>query len=228
MKIDLLHEIYECGIFTETEFRKFAARLLFKCGKWSAIIEEFPLRYNSENFDSQKIFGDPSGKIDLFGFDLCLKKCSFLELKRIDDNDIYNGRYFGQLLNYKLIYDGSLPNEMFGRLLRKCQNSELHCHGEIEKTLQEIIEIGGDKEVSEVGDPLPEIAEIGLLICGGNIDDLESPKCDIIYSQFLEFSKICKFIGCNFSIYHLTIDDQGSRIIHITDLDKAGYFTGDD
>lgn len=228
MESNSLETLYKCGISTEAEFRQFAARLLVQCGKWSALIEEFPLRYNSENFERERVFGDPSGNVDLFGFDLSSKRCSFLELKRIYDKDIYNGRYFGQLLNYKIIYDGGLPNEMFGRLLKKCQGNEMHCHGEIEESLHAIVEIGGNKEVSEIGDPLPKIVELGLLICGGNIDALESPKCDIIYSQFWEFSKICRHLGCDFSIYHLTIDDEGARIRHITEIDKAGYLTGRD
>ncbi len=220
-----LKAIYDTLEGKEAEFRSACAKLLHINFPDCVFVEEIDWVYDSNYFGRTTLPGIPKGIIDIFSYDPANDRFCIFELKLQKGNEIESGRYFGQLLNYKILFEGSFANDLAVRFMEKSTVKPEHVHGSIDGLAIRLNEIGGCKEFNDINDPRPTISEVSLIVCGGGNDYMRSPNCDILYSHFVDFNRILKPENCDFSIYHFTMDDEGARINSIVDLDDAGYFS---
>lgn len=205
----------------ETGYRSLVAQKIHN--DENTVVEELQLRYEIGNYKRGKTFGMPDVFLDLVEMD---KKGSFhlYELKMLNANDLWNGKFLGQILLYRFLFGTEHWNELAGRFAMKANSNPSLVHGDIGSIL---IRLGsyGDGEVYREGDRFANFKSASLVVCGGKGYELAAGYNPIIWSFWVDFSEILKSVKLDFNIYHAYFEGGSIILKSITDISVNGSLT---
>ena len=198
----------------ETEYRSLVAKKL--SGENRTIVEELQLRYDIGSYKMGKIFGMPDFSCDIISFDEN-EEFHLYELKILENNEIWTGKFFGQLLAYRFLFRTEPWNELAGRFAMRNSKKPGLVHGCIGRIL---VHLGsyGTREVAKPNDKNAEFKSLNLIVCGGNGYELAAGFNPIIWSYWVEFELILKEIKVDFNIYHFYKDNDIFYLDHLCKL----------
>ncbi|MEM6517596.1 MAG: hypothetical protein AAF688_15550 [Bacteroidota bacterium] len=142
--------------FIEERFRKFPNNVF---------VPFLELKYNIGKYYKGKEFGMPDTIPDVIEFD---ENGDFhlWELKKLDNPEAWNGKFFGQLMLYNFLFCTEPWNELLGRFAMRNAKENSGIRGDIEKVLGHLAQYGED-EVAKDDDKNAQFKTWNLVVCGG-------------------------------------------------------------
>lgn len=143
-------------IFIEERFQRFPNHVF---------VPFLELKYNIGKYYKGKEFGMPDIVPDVIEFD-ANGNFHLWELKRIDNAEAWNGKFFGQLMFYNFLFSTEPWNELAGRFAMRNAKKNSGVKGDIGKIL---IHLGayGAGEVAKAKDKNARFKTWNLVVCGG-------------------------------------------------------------
>lgn len=207
--------------FKERDFRKLVAKARFS-GR-NTICEELPMSYAVGDYTRGKTFGLPDVFFDIVAFSES-EEFHLAELKMIDAKDLWNGKFFGQLLWYNFLFRSEPWSELLGRfVMRAHQNVDL-VHGDIGRIASHLANYGTGSSHQE-GDRNAEFSSLSLVVCGGHGYELLLDFNPAAWSFYHEFNEILAANETEFDIFHAYIDGDDFVIRHITQCREVNDLT---
>lgn len=199
----------------ERAFRRKIATKLFNGG--NVVVEELWMRYSVGKMEAGADFGMPDHYFDIVQFEN--GAFDLYELKMIDASDLWNGKYFGQMLWYNFLFHSEPWNELAGRFAMRADKGPHLVHGDIGKVLVHLADFG-DGEVAEEDDPDAKFRSLNLVVCGGKGYELAAKYNPAIWSMWIEFSDVLRSSGVDFRIFN-AFEEGELQVFNLTELDIA-------
>jgi hypothetical protein len=151
-------------------------------------VQHLELKYEIGKYVKGREFGMPDTITDLIEFD---KKENFhlWELKLLDSNEIWTGKFFGQMMVYDFLFSTEPWNELLGRFAVVAQKG--NHRGDIDKILSHLAGYGEEESEEESDEERQEENKFGrrakfkswnLCVCGGHGYELAVPYNPMIWS----------------------------------------------
>lgn len=198
----------------EVDYRKLVASKLEAKGR--TVFQELPMRYDIGSYERGASFGMPNCFLDIVLFDE-EKRFHIYELKVIGNNEIWTGKFFGQLLLYNFLFRTEPWNELAGRLVMRAKQRPELVNGEIDAPLEHLASFGAG-EVADEDDPNASVSSLNLVVCGGEGFELAAGYNPVIWSFWVEFSELLEQQQTDFNIFHFYCDGEDYRFDAIQKL----------
>lgn len=205
----------------ERDYRKLLAQARFS-GR-NTVCEELPMRYAVGDYTKGKTFGSPDVFFDIVTFSES-EEFHLAELKMIDAKDLWNGKFFGQLLWYNFLFHSEPWSELLGRFVRRAQQKADLVHGDIGKITEHLANYGAGSSHQE-GDRNARFSSLSLVVCGGHGYELLLDYNPAAWSFYYEFNEILAENAPEFDIYHAYFEAQGLVVRHITECRDVSDLT---
>ena len=172
------------------------------------------LRYDIGKYSKGKDFTMPDTIPDVIEFD---EQHNFhlWELKLITSSEAWNGKFFGQMMLYNLLFSTEPWNELLGRFAFAGQKPDFK--GDIGKVLAHLGSYGNG-EIAEETDPNADFKSWNLCICGGSGYELAAGYNPVAWSFWIIAEEYFKETMPDFKIWHLFSTQDGFVIKEITEL----------
>jgi len=137
-------------------------------------------------------------------------------LKLIQSNEVWNGKFFGQMILYNFLFSTEPWNELAGRFA-VCSKQKPDFKGEVGKVLKHLSSFGR-REIAEESDPNANFKTWNLCICGGYGYELAAGYNPIAWSFWCIAEDYFKETMPSFNIWHLFATKDGFVLNQMTDL----------
>lgn len=124
------------------------------------------LKYSVGKYNKDRDFGMPDTILDVVEFDEA-GNFHLWELKKIESPEVWNGKFFGQLMLYNFLFNTEPWNELLGRFVMKNATLDNGIKGDIEKILGHLSTFGKG-EVDTDKDKNATFKTWNLVVCGGH------------------------------------------------------------
>jgi hypothetical protein len=172
------------------------------------------LRYDIGKYSKGRDFTMPDAITDVIEFD---EKGDFhlWELKLITSNEVWNGKFFGQMMLYHLLFTTEPWNELAGRFAFAAQNPSFK--GEVGKILTHLSGYGSG-EIAEESDPNASFKTWNLCICGGSGYELAAGYNPVAWSFWIVAEEYFNETMPEFKIWHFFSTKDGFVLKEMSDL----------
>jgi hypothetical protein len=124
------------------------------------------LKYSIGKYYRGRDFGMPDTVLDVVEFDES-GNFHLWELKKIESPEVWNGKFFGQLMLYNFLFSTEPWNELLGRFVIRNATPNNGIKGDVGKILGHLSTYGKG-EVATDGDKNAKFKSWNLVVCGGN------------------------------------------------------------
>jgi len=138
------------------------------------------------------------------------------ELKLIKSNEIWNGKFFGQMMLYNYLFSTEPWNELAGRFA-VCSEKKPEFKGEVGKILMHLSSYDR-REIAEESDPNANFETWNLCVCGGNGYELAAGYNPVAWSFWCIAEEYFKETMPELNIWHLFETSDGFVLNQMTDL----------
>lgn len=156
----------------------------------------------------------PDHYLDIISFDK--GKYHLYELKMIDAADLWNAKFFGQIMWYRFLFQTEPLNELIGRFAKRAENSHL-VQGNIGEILSDLASLGNGEDAHETY-ARAKFSSLNLIVCGGDGFELAAKFNPAIWSFWVYFSDILKPLDVEFHVYHAFMNEGQLEFFHIREL----------
>ncbi|MFM7713193.1 MAG: hypothetical protein ACKO7A_10875 [Microcystis sp.] len=172
------------------------------------------LKYEIGKYSKGKDFTMPDTIPDVIEFDED-KNFHLWELKLITSSEVWNGKFFGQMILYNFLFSTEPWNELVGRFAFSGQKPSFK--GEVGKILIHLASYGSG-EIAEESDANANFKTWNLCICGGSGYELAAGYNPVAWSFWIIAEEYFKRTMPNFNIWHLFSTQDGFVLRQMTDL----------
>ncbi len=172
------------------------------------------LRYDIGNYSKGKDFTMPDTIPDVIEFDET-ERFHLWELKLINSSEVWNAKFFGQMMLYHFLFTTEPWNELLGRFSFSGQKNDFK--GNLDKLLTHLASYGSG-EIAEDSDPHANFATWNLCICGGSGYELAAGFNPIAWSFSILAEEYFKEIMPEFKIWHFFQTQNGFVLKEMVDL----------
>jgi hypothetical protein len=124
------------------------------------------LKYSIGKYNKGRDFGMPDTILDVVEFDDS-GNFHLWEMKKIESPEVWNGKFFGQLMLYNFLFNTEPWNELLGRFAMRNNSTNNGIKGDIGKILGHLSTYGKG-EVAKPKDKNAKFKTWNLVVCGGN------------------------------------------------------------
>ncbi len=190
--------------FIEERFRRFPNHVF---------VPFLELKYNIGKYYKGKEFGMPDTVPDVIEFD---EDGNFhlWELKKMDNPEAWNGKFFGQLMFYNFLFSTEPWNELLGRFAMRNAKENSGVKGDIGKVLGHLAEYG-DGEVAKDDDKNALFKTWNLVVCGGHGYEIAAGYNPIAWSFWTIADEYFKEDMPDFHFHQFYKDERSWELITI-------------
>lgn len=138
------------------------------------------------------------------------------ELKLIKSNEVWNGKFFGQMMLYNFLFSTEPCNEL-ARRFTDCSKRKPDFKGEVERVRMHLSSFGCG-EIAEESDPHASFNTWNLCICGGDGYELAAGFNPVAWSFWCIADEYFKETMPSLNIWHLFETKDGFVLNQMTDL----------
>ena len=204
----------------ELAYRKRVAELLH--GDSATVVQELSLRYRMGDYFKGRVFGMPDVSLDIVSLNR-KSKFELYELKMLDSQDIWTGKFIGQMLHYNFLFRTECWNELAGRFAMRARNQGF-VHGDIGRILSQLAGCGKGEDYRE-GDKYARFESLALVVCGGKGYELAAGFNPIIWSFWFEFGEMLKSQKLKFKVFHAYLENGELEFHNLKKLNVDGFLT---
>ena len=177
------------------------------------------LKYSIGKYYRGRDFGMPDTVLDVVEFDES-GNFHLWELKKIESPEVWNGKFFGQLILYNFLFSTEPWNELLGRFAIRNANPNNGIKGDIGKILI-YLSTYGKGEVATDGDKNAKFKTWNLVVCGGNGYEIASGVNPIAWSFWIIAKEYFKEELPEFNFHQFYKDSTDWNLITLPNADMV-------
>lgn len=176
----------------ENEWQKIFIDFLHGSRPASTFVPKIRFPYSIGKYHNGKEFGMPDTEFDIVELD-ANNQFHLWELKLLESPEVWNGKFFGQILLYDFLFKTEPWTEILGRFLTKKQRDDHGIKGNFERITDYLMSCENPSNTTYSGDDGDEIqngAAIrsfkswNLVVCGGGGYELAAGYSPVIWSYY--------------------------------------------
>ena len=205
---------------TEKEFQTEFIEEGFKRFPNHVFVPFLELKYEIGKYHKGKEFGVPDTVPDVIEFD---EKDNFhlWELKRIENPEAWNGKFFGQIMLYDFLFSTEPWNELLGRLIMRDKKPNNGIKGDIGKIISHLASFGdGAKDE----DKKAHFKTWNLVVCGGDGYEIAAGYNPVAWSFWVMGDEYFSDEKPAFYFHQFYRDDQSWELVT---LPNSSVISGD-
>jgi hypothetical protein len=199
---------------TENEYQHAFLDLMAEKYPNRVFVPHLQLRYDIGNYSKGKTFGMPDTILDVVEFDEN-NDFHLWELKLIDSNELWTGKFFGQMMLYNFLFATEPWNELCGRFSFAGKKPDFK--GDLGRVLMHLASYGKG-EVAEEGDSNASFKSWNLCVCGGSGYELAAGYNPVSWSFWIIADEYFEEAIPSLNIWHLFPTDESLVLSRMTDL----------
>lgn len=199
---------------TENEYQRAFLELMANKYPNRVFAPHLELRYDIGKYSKGKTFGMPDTILDVVEFDEN-NDFHLWELKLIESNEVWTGKFFGQIILYNFLFSTEPWNELCGRFAYSGKKPEFR--GDVGKVLMHLASYGKG-EVAEDGDPHASFKSWNLCICGGHGYELAAGYNPVSWSFWVIGDEYFQETIPRLNIWHLFSTAESLVLSEMVDL----------
>lgn len=179
------------------------------------------LKYSIGKYFRGRDFGMPDTILDVVEFDE-IGNFHLWELKKIESPEVWNGKFFGQLMLYNFLFSTEPWNELIGRFATRNAIPNSGIKGDAGKIIGHL-SMYGDGDVATENDKKAKFKSWNLVVCGGDGYEIAAGVNPIAWSFWIIAQEYYKKNIPEFHFHQFHKDASGWNLIT---LPKADINTG--